>query len=105
MCSSDLDRFAVFVVGEVRGKSGAYYNFVQDTITAFQQAGLIYYNEMILCTMIGSLAMRTGNQFNNSRKVGKAHQNVLVFYKGDLTKIKSNFPELDFTEDEIFEID
>ena len=42
------DRFAVIVVGEVRGKDGAFYNFVGDTIEAFEKAGLFYYNEMIL---------------------------------------------------------
>lgn len=96
------NRFAVFVVGEVRNKNGAYRNFVPDTIAAFQEAGLAYYNEMILVNMIGSLAMRTGKQFNNSRKVGKQHQNVLVFYKGDPGKIKENFPELDFSDDDLF---
>lgn len=96
------DRFAVFVVGEVRDKNGVYRSFVPDTIAAFQEAGLAYYNEMILVNMIGSLAMRTGKQFNNSRKVGKQHQNVLVFYKGDPGKIKENFPVLDFSDDDLF---
>lgn len=96
------DRFAVFVVGEVRDKSGMYRSFVPDTIAAFQEAGLHYYNEMILVNNIGSLAMRAGKQFSNSRKIGKQHQNVLVFYKGDLSKIKENFPELDFSNDDLF---
>ena len=99
------DRFAVFVVGEVRDKSGVYRNFVPDTIAAFQAAGLHYYNEMILVNNIGSLAMRAGKQFCNSRKIGKQHQNVLVFYKGDLSKIKDNFPELDFSDDDLFKED
>ena len=34
------DRFACFVVGEVRNKKGNYHNFVADTINAFQDAGL-----------------------------------------------------------------
>lgn len=96
------NRFAVFVVGEVRDKKGAYRNFVSDTISAFQQAGLQYYDEMILVTMAGSLAMRAGKQFSKSRKIGKQHQNVLVFYKGDPRKIRDNFPELDFSDDDLF---
>lgn len=96
------NRFAVFVVGEVRDKNGVYRSFVPDTINAFQEAGLYYYNEMILVNAIGSLAMRAGKQFSNSRKIGKQHQNVLVFYKGDLSKIKENFPELDFSDDDLF---
>jgi DNA modification methylase len=96
------NRFAVFVVGEVREKSGVYYNFVADTIAAFRDAGLSYYNEMILATQIGSMAVRIARQFNASRKIGKVHQNVLVFYKGDTKHIKSNYPEMDFSDDDIF---
>lgn len=96
------NRFAVFVVGEVRDNKGVYRGFVPDTIAAFQEAGLLYYDEMILVNMIGSLAMRAGKQFSNSRKIGKQHQNVLVFYKGDPARIKDNFPELDFSGDDLF---
>lgn len=77
------DRFACFLVGEVRDKKGNYYNFVGDTITAFKAAGLHYYNEAILITAVGSLPIRAGKQFSSSRKLGKTHQNVLVFVKGD----------------------
>lgn len=77
------DRFACFVVGEVRDKKGNYYDFVGDTIQAFKNAGLHYYNEAILITAVGSLPIRAGKQFSASRKLGKTHQNVLVFVKGD----------------------
>jgi len=77
------DRFACFVVGEVRDKKGNYYDFVGDTVQAFKEAGLNYYNEAILVTPCGSVAMRAGKSFSSSRKLGKAHQNVLVFVKGD----------------------
>ena len=80
------DRFACFVIGEVRDKRGGYYNFVGDTIAAFRDAGLTYYNEAILVTMVGSLALRAGKMFTASRKLGKAHQNILVFCKGDPRK-------------------
>ncbi len=77
------DRFACFVVGEVRAKNGVYNSFVPDTVKAFQDAGLSYYNEMILVTAVGSLPIRVGRQFDSGRKIGKTHQNVLVFVKGD----------------------
>lgn len=77
------DCFACFVVGEVRDKKGNYYNFVGDTIQAFKDAGLHYYNEAILITAVGSLPIRAGKQFSASRKLGKTHQNILVFVKGD----------------------
>ena len=77
------DRFACVVVGEVRDKRGNYVDFVGDTVQAFRDAGLEYYNEAILITAVGSLPIRAGKQFSASRKRGKTHQNVLVFVKGD----------------------
>lgn len=77
------DRFAVFVVGDVRDKEGIYRNFVGETISAFIDAGLKYYNEAILINSVGTLALRVTRQFDASRKLGKSHQNVLVFVKGD----------------------
>jgi DNA modification methylase len=78
------NRFACFVVGEFRSKNnGTYQNFVSDTIQAFTEAGLNYYNEAILVTVCGTLPIRAGRQFQQSRKIGKTHQNVLIFVKGD----------------------
>ena len=77
------NRFACFVVGDVRDKKGNYYNFVGDTVEAFKAAGLHFYNEAILVTSVGSLPIRVGRQFASGRKLGKTHQNVLVFVKGD----------------------
>ena len=37
----------------------------------------------ILVTAIGSLPIRVPRQFDAGRKMGKTHQNVLVFIKGD----------------------
>ena len=87
------DRFAVFVVGEVRDKKGNYYNFVGDTINAFTDCGLSYYNEIILATSIGTASLKASRSMNN-RKITKIHQNVLVFYKGDPKKIKENYKEI-----------
>jgi hypothetical protein len=91
------DRFACFVVGEVRDKRGAYRNFVGDTTEAFRAAGLEYYNEAILVTPVGSLMLRAGKQFAASRKLGKTHQNVLVFVKGDGKKAAQACGECDFS--------
>jgi hypothetical protein len=81
------DRFAAFVVGEVRGPDGCYYGLVPDTIRAFTDAGLRYYDELILVTAVGSLPIRAGGQFKATRKIGKTHQNVLIFVKGDPKKV------------------
>lgn len=90
------DRFAVFVVGDVRDKKGFYQNFVSDTITAFLNCGVMLYNEMILVNAIGAKAIGASG-YMKSRKVGKVHQNVLVFYKGNPKNIKQNYPELDLS--------
>ena len=86
------DRFACFVVGEIRDKKGFYKGLVPDTIRAFENAGARYYNEAILVTAVGSLPIRIGRQFIAGRKIGKTHQNVLVFFKGDPKNIKGLFP-------------
>ena len=89
------DRFACFVVSDIRDKEGMYRNFVSDTIGAFLGAGMKLYNEIILVTPIGSLPIRINKQFQGYRNVGKTHQNILVFYKGNPKNIKNNFNELE----------
>lgn len=93
------DSFACFVVGEVRDKKGNYIDFVGDTVQAFRDAGLHYYNEAILVTAVGSLPIRAGKQFAASRKLGKTHQNVLVFLKGDAKKAVAACGEVEVPEE------
>jgi hypothetical protein len=76
------NRFACFVVGEIRDKQGIYRNFVGETVKAFVDAGAKFYNEGILVTSVGSLPVRAGKQFRAGRKLGKRHQNILVFVNG-----------------------
>lgn len=93
------NRFLVIKVGEVRDKDGAYRNFVGDNTSLFMSLGLKYYNEAILVTAIGSLPIRAGRQFASGRKLGKTHQNVHVFFKGDLRKINKEFTsEVEFAD-------
>lgn len=92
------DRFAVWIVGEVRDKRGNYYGFVPDTIAAFRAAGLEYYNEAILVTQAGSLPIRVSRQFESGRKLGKTHQNMLVFVKGDPRKATEAIGACEFGE-------
>lgn len=80
------DRFVVWVIGEVRAPDGGYKNFVSGTVEAFEAEGCRYYNEAIMVTPAGTLPLRAGGQFTTSRKLGRAHQNVMVFVKGDWRK-------------------
>ena len=93
------DRFAVCVVGEVRDKKGNYIDFVGDTVQAYRDAGLHYYNEAILITCVGSLPIRAGKQFSASRKLGKTHQNILVFVKGDGKKAAKACGDVEVSDD------
>ena len=88
----DNDSFMVWVVSDVRDKKTTeYYGLVADTIKAGQAAGFKFYNEIILYNDTGNLAIVSGDYLNKARKVGRQHQNVLVFYKGDAGHIKEKF--------------
>ena len=87
------NRFAVFVVGEIRDSKGAYRDFVGETKRIFKDAGLHLYNDIVMTEMLGTAPQRAGKIFNAGRKVVKVHQNVLVFYKGDMKQIKHNFDD------------
>lgn len=96
------NRFACFVVGDIRDKQGFYRNFVSDTIAAFQDAGAMLYNEAILITAVGSLPVRINRQFQGYRKLGKTHQNILIFYKGDVKRIPEIYSR-DIVVDEYYQ--
>ena len=91
------DSFAVIVVEEIRDPNGIMYGFVPDTIKAFTDCGYKFYNEMILENRIMSLGVRCPKYFEQSRKVGRHHQNVLVFFKGNPKNIEEKFGA--FTKD------
>ena len=93
------NRFAVIVVGDVRAKDGFYYDFIGDVKRIFIDNGMRLYNELILIEMIGTLMLRVGASMKN-RKIGKCHQNVLVFFKGDPKEIKNIYPDLQIELDE-----
>lgn len=94
------NRFAVIVVGDIRDKStGFYYDFCNDIKRIFKDSGMNLYNEIILIETQASTALRAA-RYMESRKVAKMHQNILVFYKGKPRNIKSNFPIIEFTQDE-----
>lgn len=88
----DDDCFSVWVVSDVRDKTTTeYYGLVADTIKLHQQAGFKFYNEIILYNDTGNLAITSGDYLNKARKVGRQHQNILVFFKGDPKHIKEKF--------------
>lgn len=90
------DRFACFVIGDARDAAGFYYGLPWRTVEAFEAAGAKLYNEAVLVTAVGSLPIRVNKQFSSSRKLGKTHQNVLVFCKGDPVKATAAIGEVEF---------
>ncbi len=92
------DRFAVWVIGDVRDDDGCYVNLPGRTVEAFEAAGAQFYNDAILVTAVGSLPVRVGRQFEVSRKLGRTHQNVMVFIKGDPRKATEACGAVEFGE-------
>lgn len=94
------NRFAVWVIGDIRDSKGVYRDFPGVTKRIFKDNGLHLYNESVLLEQYGTAPMRAGKQFTAKRKVVKVHQNVLVFYKGDIKAIgpKSDFAFADLSK-------
>lgn len=87
------NRFACFVVGEVRDKDGIYRNFVGDTVDAFTEAGLKYYNHAILINRNGSAGVRARKQMFN-RKLVHTHQNIIIAANGEIPETEPVDPQL-----------
>jgi len=96
------NRFAVVVMGEVRAKSGAYIGTIPKTIQIMEEAGYQFYNEIILINNAGTVPLRAGKYMQATRKVGKIHQNVLVFLKGDAKAAVADLGEvqIDFRDED-----
>lgn len=89
-------RFACFVVGNLRedSREGVIRDLGAATIAAFADAGLVLYNDAILVTAVGSLALRAARIFR-SRKLGRSHQQVLVFLKPPLDEALAACGDID----------
>ena len=97
------NRFAVVVISDVRDKkTGMFHDLVGVTKEAMSEEGFGFYNDMILINSAGNKAITSRKSMRN-RKVGRCHQNVLVFYNGIHSDVKKHFPELSKIEDFEFE--
>ena len=91
------NRFFVIVISNVRDKNGFYLNLVGDTISIMKKYNVFLYNDVIFINPIGSLTLRVNKFFSEYRKLGKIHQNILIFFKGaDNSSIKVDFTKIDF---------
>lgn len=77
------DRFAVWVISDVRDKRGAYRGLVSHTIEAFKAAGLSFHNDAVILNATATAGLRAERPFRSTRKLTRVHQHMLVFVKGD----------------------
>lgn len=80
------DRFAGWVISDVRDKKGHYRGLVHDAVRSFEKAGLHFYNDAIVLDPVGSAAVRAARIFLGGRKLTRMHQHLLIFVKGDAKK-------------------
>jgi hypothetical protein len=90
------DRFAAFVVGDTRDKDGHLRGLPQLTVEAFRLAGFALYNDAILVTPVGTVAVRCQRFFTGTRKLGRTHQKVLVFVKGSAKRATEAIGPVEF---------
>ena len=84
------NRFFAVVVSEVREQSvtgnykiGKYKGLVWKTIRACEEAGLHFYNDMVLFNSQHQASRVVDTYFERNRKVASVHQNILIFVKGN----------------------
>jgi hypothetical protein len=84
------NRFFAVVVSEVREQSvtgnykiGKYKGLVWKTIKACEEAGLHFYNDMVLFNSQHQASRVVDTYFERNRKVASVHQNILIFVKGN----------------------
>lgn len=92
------DRFLAIVVGNYRDRKGFMRDLCGLTIRAMENAGARYYNEIIYVQTAGALPVRAGAGFKKSRKVGKMHQNLLIFCKGDPRKAAERLGDVEIPD-------
>ena len=91
-CSRLRDNsFAVVVIGNQRNynkkeagsKNGELRSLYSITVEAFQNAGMVFYNDVIILNEVGSYSLIGSTIFKGGRKLGRVHQYALVFVKGN----------------------
>ena len=82
------NRFIVVVVSDIRDKEGFYNPLPADTIHIFGEHGIRLYNIIIKETSTFTLQLRVGKLFKKNRKIGRRHEDILIFFKGNPAKIK-----------------
>jgi hypothetical protein len=87
------ERFAAWVISDVRDRRGAYRGLVGAAVDAFVAAGLTFHNEAIVLDPVGAAALRAERPFVATRKLTRVHQHLLIFVKGDAKRAATRITE------------
>jgi hypothetical protein len=87
------NRFFVVMTGDSRDKNGAYYGCEAEHELFFKDQGLHIYNKIVYLECEFT-RLAHAKRTLDYRKFPKREQKILVFYKGDMTKIKDLFPKV-----------
>jgi hypothetical protein len=85
--------FFVVMTGDSRDKNGAYYGCEAEHEIFFKEQGLHIYNKIIYLECEFTRLAHAKITLNY-RKFPKREQKILVFYKGDMDKIKDLYPKI-----------
>lgn len=91
--SMNDNTFFVVMTGDSRDKNGAYYGCESEHELFFKEQGLHIYNKIIYLESEFTRFSQAKKTLH-SRKFPKADQKILVFYKGDMKKIKDLYPNI-----------
>jgi hypothetical protein len=87
------NRFFVVMTGDSRDKDGAYYGCEAEHELFFKEQGLHIYNKIVYLECEFT-RLAHAKRTLDYRKFPKREQKILVFYKGDMKKIKDDFPPI-----------
>ncbi|MFA5420317.1 MAG: hypothetical protein WC341_17825 [Bacteroidales bacterium] len=85
--------FFVVMTGDSRDKNGAYYGCEAEHELFFKSQGLHIYNKIVYLECEFTRLAQAKITLNY-RKFPKREQKILVFYKGDINKIKDLYPPI-----------
>lgn len=85
--------FFVVMTGDSRDKNGAYYGCEAEHELFFRDQGLHIYNKIVYLECEFT-RLAHAKRTLNYRKFPKREQKILVFYKGDMSKIQDLYPKI-----------
>ena len=87
------NRFFVIMTGDSRDNTGAYYGCEAEHELFFKEQGLHIYNKIVYLECEFT-RLAHAKRTLDYRKFPKREQKILVFYKGNMKKIKELFPPI-----------